>query len=63
MEIVDLKIDVLTDIDPDEGLEWRPESLDELLQAAKEAKAAGQSTIPDDQIAELEEIVKEHGLA
>ena len=63
MEIVDLKIDVLTDIDPDEGLEWRPEFLAELLQAAKEAKAAGQSTIPDDQIAELEEIVKEHGLA
>ena len=25
MEIVDLKIDVLTDIDPDEGLEWRPD--------------------------------------
>ena len=63
MEIVDLKIDVLTDIDPDEGLEWRPEFLAELLQAAKEAKAAGQSTIPDDQIAELEEIVKDHGLA
>ena len=42
MEIVDLKIDVLTDIDPDEGLELRPETLAEILQdAAKEAKAAG----------------------
>ncbi len=32
MEIVDLKIDVLTDIDPDEGLEWRPESEMDLIE-------------------------------
>ncbi len=31
MEIVDLKIDVLTDIDPDEGLELRPEFVAEML--------------------------------
>ena len=32
MEIVDLKIDVLTDIDPDEGLELRPESEMDLIE-------------------------------
>ena len=35
MEIVDLKIDVLTDIDPDEGLEWRPESEMDLIEQTR----------------------------
>ena len=47
--------------DPDEGLEFRPEFVAGLLQATKEARAAGQSTIPDDQITELEGLVKERG--
>ncbi len=47
--------------DPDAGLELREEFVAELLQAAKEARAAGQLTIPDEQIAEMEEIVSEHG--
>ena len=62
MEIVDLKIDVLTDIDPDEGLELRPETLAEILQDALEAKAAGRFAIPDEEIARLQEIVKGYGL-
>ena len=62
MEIVDLKIDVLTDIDPDEGLELRPETLAEILQDALEAKAAGRLTIPDEEITKLHEIVKGYGL-
>ena len=62
MEIVDLKIDVLTDIDPDEGLELRPETLAEMLQDALEAKAAGRLTIPDEEITKLHEIVKGYGL-
>ena len=49
--------------DPDEGLEFRPEFVAGLLKAAKEARAAGQSTIPDEQIAEMEELVKGYGLA
>ena len=39
MEIVDLKIDVLTDIDPDEGLELRPETLAEMLQDERESQS------------------------
>ena len=63
MRIVDLELDRWTEIDPDEGLELRPEFLAELLQDAREARAAGRFTIPDSEIAKLEEIVKGYGLA
>jgi len=53
-EIVEYELDPMTSIDPDEGREPRPEFLAELLETATEARAAGQLTIPDDQIAELE---------
>ena len=46
MEIVDRKIDVLTDIDPDEGLEFRPEFAAELRAALAERRAGGRRTIP-----------------
>ena len=62
MRIVDLELDRWTEIDPDEGLELRPEFLAELLQDAREARAAGRFTIPDSEIAKLEEIVKGYGL-
>ena len=62
MRIVDLELDVQTEIDPDEGLELRPEFLAELLQDAREARAAGRFTIPDTEIAKLAEIVQGHGL-
>ncbi len=56
------ELDLWTEVDPDEGRELRPEFVAGLLQSAKEAKAAGQLTIPDEQIAELEEIVKGYDL-
>ena len=62
MEIVDLKIDVLTDIDPDEGLELRPEVLVELLEYERRARAAGRARMPDEDFAELEETVRGYGL-
>ena len=62
MEIVDLKIDVLTDIDPDEGLELRPETLAEMLQDERRARAAGRARMPDDDFAKLEETVRGYGL-
>ena len=62
MRIVDLELDRWTEIDPDEGLELRPEFLAELLQDAREAQAAGRYTIPDAEIAKLAEIVKGYGL-
>ena len=62
MEIVDLKIDVLTDIDPDEGLELRPETLAEMLQDERVARAAGRARMPDEDFAELEETVRGYGL-
>ncbi|MYC34455.1 MAG: N-6 DNA methylase [Chloroflexi bacterium] len=62
MEIVDLKIDVLTDIDPDEGLELRPEVLVELLEYEQEVQAAGRSVMPDEDFARLKEDLKERGL-
>ena len=62
MRIVDLELDVQTEIDPDEGKELRPEFLAELLQDAREARAAGRFTIPDTEIAKLAEIVQGHGL-
>ncbi len=48
--------------DPDEGLEFRPEFVAGLLEAAKEARVAGQLTIPDEQIAEMEELAKGYDL-
>ena len=63
VEIVDYELDQWTKIDPDEGLELRPEFLAELLQDALEARAEGRHTIPDAEIAKLEAIVKGHGLA
>ena len=62
MEIVDLKIDALTDIDPDEGLELRPEVLVELLEYEQEVRAAGRSVMPDEDFARLKEDLKERGL-
>ena len=56
------ELDLWTEVDPDEGRELRPEFVAGLLQSAKEAKAAGQLTIPDERIAELEEIVKGYDL-
>ena len=56
------ELDMRTEIDPDEGLEFRPEFVAGLLQSAKEARAAGISTISDEQIAELEEVVRGYGL-
>ncbi len=52
MEIVDLKIDVLTDIDPDEGLEWRPESEMDLI----EQTALANPTMP------IEGVLRQLGL-
>ena len=60
--ITDYELDQWTEIDPDEGLEFRPEFVAGLLQSAKEARAAGLSTISDEQIAELEEFVRGYGL-
>ena len=60
--ITDYELDMRTEIDPDEGLEFRPEFVAGLLQSAKEARAAGISTISDEQIAELEEVVRGYGL-
>ncbi len=48
MDLVDLKIDVLTDIDPDEGLEFTEEFLAGLEQSIAEA-AAGK-TIPAEEV-------------
>ena len=49
--------------DPDEGLEFTEEFVAGLLKSARQAKAAGIPTIPDEQIAELEAVVKGYGLA
>ncbi len=46
MKIVDYELDVLTDIDPDEGLEFRPEFAAELRAALAERMAGGRRTIP-----------------
>ena len=56
------ELDLRTEIDPDEGLELRPEVLAEILQDELEAKAAGRFTIPDAEIAKLGEIVRGYGL-
>ena len=56
------ELDLRTEIDPDEGLELRPEVLAEILQDELEAKAAGRFTIPDAEIAKLEEIARGYGL-
>ena len=63
VRIADYELDQWTKIDPDEGLELRPEFLAELLADALEARAEGRFTIPDAEIAKLEAIVKGHGLA
>ena len=52
--IVEYELDMRTDVDPDEGLELRPEILAKLLQDELEARAEGRFTIPDDEIAKLE---------
>ena len=46
MRIVDYELDALTDIDPDEGLEFRPEFAAELRAALAERMAGGRRTIP-----------------
>ena len=56
--VMECLAEMYEDFHPD--LEFTPEFAAELLQAAKEAREAGQLTIPDDQIAELEKVVKEH---
>ena len=60
VKIVD-ELDTWTEIDSDEGLALRPEFVAGMLQTAKEARAAGQLTIADDEIAKLEELVKGDG--
>ena len=60
VKIVD-ELDTWTEIDSDEGLALRPEFVAWMLQTAKEARAAGQLTIADDEIAKLEELVKGDG--
>ena len=45
MRIVDYELDIMTDIDPDEGLELNPEFAAK-LQASIDARAAGEPTIP-----------------
>ena len=60
--IVEYELDQWTDIDPDEGLKLRPEFLAELLQGALDDKAAGRATLSDDEMAELQAVVKGYGL-
>ena len=49
MKIVDLELDFKTEIDPDEGLELRPEFLAE-LEATIAARLAGEPTIPAEEV-------------
>ncbi len=60
--ITDYELDQWTDIDPDEGLELRPETLAEMLQDERIARAAGRALMPDEDFANLEETVKGYGL-
>ena len=55
-------LDLWTEIDPDEGLELRPEVLVELLEYEQEVRAAGRSVMPDEDFARLKEDLKERGL-
>ena len=49
MRIVDYELDVMTDIDPDEGLELNPEFAAR-LQASIDARAAGEPAIPAEEV-------------
>ena len=49
MRIVDYELDIMTDIDPDEGLELNPEFAAK-LQASIDARAAGEPTIPAEEV-------------
>ena len=60
--ITDYELDRWTEIDPDEGLELRPEVLVELLEYEQEVRAAGRSVMPDEDFARLKEDLKERGL-
>ncbi len=56
MEIVDLELDAMTEIDPDEGLELRPEFLAELLEQRAEMEAGTAVLYP------AEEVYRELGI-
>ncbi len=60
--ITDYELDRWTEIDPDEGLELRPEFLAEMLQDERRDRAAGRARMPDEDFASLEETVKRYGL-
>ncbi len=51
-------LDLWTEIDPDEGRELRLETLAEMLQDERIARAAGRPRMPDEDFANLEETVK-----
>ena len=50
MEIVDLELDAMTEIDPDEGLELRPEFLAELLEQRAEMEAGTAVLYPAEEV-------------
>ena len=50
MEIVDLELDAMTEIDPDEGLELRPEFLAELLEQHAEIEAGTAVLYPAEEV-------------
>ena len=55
-------LDLWTEIDPDEGRELRLETLAEMLQDERIARASGRARMPDEDFAHLEETLRGYGL-